>query len=165
MSARPERYESAVDRAIREAQERGEFDNLPGKGKPLPGLDTPVDELWWVRDYVRREGLTSEDLPPEPLRLRRQLEQLDDTVAELGSERTVREHVTALNRQIVRARIVADGPPVMLRRADVDEVVARWRARRASTRPPVAPPPAVTAPVDTARTRPWWRRRQRARPD
>lgn len=27
--------ESAVDKAIREAMERGEFDDLPGKGKPL----------------------------------------------------------------------------------------------------------------------------------
>ncbi|GLZ01820.1 hypothetical protein Acsp02_90710 [Actinoplanes sp. NBRC 103695] len=30
-------YESAVDRQLREAQERGEFDNLPGAGKPLRG--------------------------------------------------------------------------------------------------------------------------------
>jgi hypothetical protein len=28
-------WESAVDRQIREAQERGDFDNLPGTGKPL----------------------------------------------------------------------------------------------------------------------------------
>lgn len=31
------RYESVVDRQIRQARERGEFDNLPGMGKPLPG--------------------------------------------------------------------------------------------------------------------------------
>ena len=36
-----ERWESAVDRAIREAQRRGEFDDLPGHGKPLCLEDNP----------------------------------------------------------------------------------------------------------------------------
>src|SRR5947209_7840921 len=31
----PRQWESAVDKQIREAEERGEFDNLPGTGKPL----------------------------------------------------------------------------------------------------------------------------------
>jgi hypothetical protein len=31
----PRQWESAVDRQIREAQERGEFDQLPGAGQPL----------------------------------------------------------------------------------------------------------------------------------
>lgn len=39
-------WESAVDKAIREAQERGEFDNLPGKGKPLRWDDEHVPPEW-----------------------------------------------------------------------------------------------------------------------
>lgn len=31
--------ERPIDKMIREAMERGEFDNLPGKGKPLTHLD------------------------------------------------------------------------------------------------------------------------------
>jgi DnaJ family protein C protein 28 len=31
----PKNWESAVDQQIREAQEQGKFDNLPGQGKPL----------------------------------------------------------------------------------------------------------------------------------
>jgi predicted flavoprotein YhiN len=42
-----------IDRQIREARERGEFDNLPGTGKPLPDLDKPYDENWWVRQKLR----------------------------------------------------------------------------------------------------------------
>ena len=38
-------YERPVDRAIREAAERGAFDNLPGSGKPLPDTG-PADDLW-----------------------------------------------------------------------------------------------------------------------
>jgi hypothetical protein len=35
------RYEDWIERQIREAQERGAFDDLPGAGKPIPGLDRP----------------------------------------------------------------------------------------------------------------------------
>jgi hypothetical protein len=145
-------YESAVEKAIREAQERGYFDNLPNSGKPLPGLDGPDDELWWVRNYVRREGLSGDEFLPESLLLRRQRERIDDAVAALRTEQAVRDHVDGLNRQIRRARIVSSGPPVVLRLADTDEVVARWRSRQPS--PTTGQPP----PEQPPRRRPWWRR-------
>lgn len=55
-----EPYETPVDEAIREARERGEFDNLPGAEKPLPSLGDMDDPDWWVKAYAVREGL---DLP------------------------------------------------------------------------------------------------------
>ena len=56
-----------IDDQIRDAQERGEFDDLPGKGKPLQGLDGPQDELWWVKQWLAREGVS---YLPTPLALR-----------------------------------------------------------------------------------------------
>ncbi len=50
----PERFESHVDRLIREAMERGEFDDLPGTGRPIPGTGTNDDELWWIRRWLKR---------------------------------------------------------------------------------------------------------------
>lgn len=49
-----EPHESFVERAIREAIERGEFDELPGIGKPIPGAGTPDTEGWWIRRWVQR---------------------------------------------------------------------------------------------------------------
>jgi hypothetical protein len=46
-----------TEKLIHAAQERGEFENLPGAGKPIPGLDEPYDEHWWVRKWMAREGL------------------------------------------------------------------------------------------------------------
>jgi DnaJ family protein C protein 28 len=37
----PRNWESWIDQQIREAQERGEFDNLPGKGQPLDLTSNP----------------------------------------------------------------------------------------------------------------------------
>jgi hypothetical protein len=47
-------YETLPERLIREAMEAGEFDDLPGAGQPLPGAGVPDDELWWVRDWLKR---------------------------------------------------------------------------------------------------------------
>ena len=125
-------YESAVDRLLREAQERGEFDNLPGAGKPLPGAGGEYVEDWWVRDWLQREGATDGVLPPT-LALRRDREDLDRRVDRLRDERAVRDYVAVLNDQIRKARIgLMDGPPTLLPPVDADDVVRGWRERRVS---------------------------------
>ena len=43
-----------IDEVILAAQERGEFDDLPGTGKPLPCAGKKDDDLWWVRSWVQR---------------------------------------------------------------------------------------------------------------
>jgi hypothetical protein len=48
---------SWLERTIREAAERGEFDDLEGSGKPLDILDEPYDPNWWVKRWVEREGI------------------------------------------------------------------------------------------------------------
>jgi hypothetical protein len=53
-------YETLPERLIREAIEGGEFDELPGRGRPLPGAGQPDDELWWVRAWLRRTGPQAE---------------------------------------------------------------------------------------------------------
>ncbi len=46
--------ESTADRLIREAIESGDFDDLPGVGKPIPGAGQHDDEGWWIREWVKR---------------------------------------------------------------------------------------------------------------
>jgi hypothetical protein len=46
--------ETTADRIIREAMEAGEFDDLPGLGKPIPGGGNVDDDLWWVRSWMER---------------------------------------------------------------------------------------------------------------
>jgi hypothetical protein len=49
--------ERVAENRIREAIEEGKFDDLPGYGKPIADIDEPYDPLWWVKKWVRREGL------------------------------------------------------------------------------------------------------------
>lgn len=44
-----------AENRIREAMEAGEFDDLPGLGKPIPDIDEPYDPQWWVKQWFRRE--------------------------------------------------------------------------------------------------------------
>jgi hypothetical protein len=125
-------YESSIDRQLREAQERGDFDNLPGTGKPLPDSGQEYAEDWWVQDWLRREGAGGSVLPPT-LQMRREIEDLERLVDTRHTEDAVREIVTRLNEQIRKARVgLLDGPPVLLRPFDADEVVRGWRERRAT---------------------------------
>jgi len=125
-------YESSIDRQLREAAERGEFENLPGLGKPLPGHGKDYDEDWWVKDWLEREGATAGVVPPT-LALRRESEDLEEKVDRLPTEREVRDYVTDLNERLHKARVgLMDGPPVVLPPFDADRVVAEWRARRSA---------------------------------
>ncbi len=144
--------ESWVDKQIREATERGEFDDLPGAGKPIPNLDKASDELWWIREKMRREGVETDALLPTPLRLRKEIDQLPDTVGKLASEQAVRDVVAKLNRRILDWIRTPSGPPVIITPVDVDDVVAQWHESR---RPPERAPEPEPRPKPRRR---WWRR-------
>jgi hypothetical protein len=125
-------YESSIDRQLREAAERGEFDNLPGTGRPLSDHGREYDDDWWVKDWLRREGATAGVIPPT-LALRREVDDLDAIVDRLPTERQVRDRVAEVNDRIRKARLGRmDGPPTLLPPLDADRVVAGWRTRRQS---------------------------------
>jgi Domain of unknown function (DUF1992) len=46
-----------VEAQIRAAQARGDFDDLPGKGKPLK-LPEVYDPNWWIKSCVERGAST-----------------------------------------------------------------------------------------------------------
>ena len=120
------RYESWVERQVREAIERGEFDNLPGAGRPLPGINGREDDNWWVKSLLEREQLP---MPlPTSLALRREVADLPQTLADVPDERTVRDIIEDLNRRIRDShRRRVDGPPIVVKPVDVEQTVTDWR--------------------------------------
>ncbi|MFF3854577.1 DUF1992 domain-containing protein [Micromonospora sp. NPDC002575] len=153
-----DRWEAAAEAQIRTAQERGEFDNLPGAGKPLPGRGTPYDESWWIKSFLEREKLPSDLLLPTPLLLRRKIERVPDEVRDLPTEAAVRAYVADLNREIVAWLRNPTGPQVVVRPANADEVVAGWRADRERAAAVAAARPQPPPPRPRSRWRPWHRR-------
>jgi|SRR6266446_2289080 len=114
-------FESWIEQQIREAQEKGVFDHLPGAGKPLPDLDDPPDPTWWVKRKLRDEKLS---LLPDALQIRVDLER----ALEARTEPELRDALMDLNQRIGRLNSrVTDGPPTTLAPVDVEDVVRRWR--------------------------------------
>ena len=126
-----EYHESWIDRQIREAQERGAFDNLEGAGKPLKSINGRDDPDWWVRGLMERENISHSELLPAGIRIRREIEDLPETLADAQSERDVRALIGDLNDRIRDARKPRPTePPAFIATVDVDEAVAQWRAGR-----------------------------------
>src|SRR5215469_14556971 len=75
----PRQWESAIDKQIREAEERGDFDNLPGRGRPLR-LESWDDEWGLAYHVLKQAGETlpwislGRDIEAAETRLRRLLD-------------------------------------------------------------------------------------------
>ncbi|MBM9475975.1 DUF1992 domain-containing protein [Nakamurella flavida] len=143
-----------MDGVLRDAAARGAFDDLPGAGKPLPPAPPGRhDENWWIKQFAERENVPGSEFLPEALRIRKEVETLDERMASRISEDAVRRELTDLDRRI-RTEILLPtsaflcGPPL-----DIEAVLARWREARA-----IRPPVTRTEPAPPAPRRGGWRR-------
>jgi hypothetical protein len=122
--------ESWADHIIRQARERGEFEALPGYGKPLKDIDVD-DALWWVKALIQRENIEV-PLPPT-LAVRKARDDALAQIAQAHDEAVVRAVVEELNAAIRDVnRKATEGPPSSVMVLDVEEVVASWARQRAA---------------------------------
>ena len=148
-----------VEISIQQAMRRGDFDNLPGTGKPIPGLTAPYDPDWWIRQKIEREKITG--LGPPALTLRTENAELDGRIDATNTEQRVRELLDDFNARVITARRqLQGGPPVVTPTRDIDAEVERWRERRAARHAEAEARREREAAELAAMT---WRERRRAR--
>lgn len=91
-------FDRIVDEIIREAMEAGEFDNLPGKGKPINHdeyFSLPADRR------LGYSALKSAGFVPEEVALLKEIEGLAEGIRTGGDEATV----SRLKRKLRDARL------------------------------------------------------------
>ena len=143
-------FETWVESQIARSMARGEFDGLPGAGKPLrlpTGDDSMVD---WVVAKARQENIDLFGMLPPGLALRKEREDLPRRAAGLPTEDAVRalaEDYDTRVRAFWRRPQESRWSPVP-GLADVEALVDGWRRAR-----PPAPEPRVVPPVTPARRR------------
>src|SRR6201991_3654456 len=116
-----------VELQVRQAMARGDFENLPGAGKPLR-LPDRHDPDWWVKQLIERENI---HVAPPAIALRREDAELDATIDREAREEGVRRLVDDFNHRVVEARRqLTGGPPVITKTRDPDAEVEAWRERR-----------------------------------
>jgi hypothetical protein len=156
-AARVQHQTRWVDLQIQQAMERGDFDDLPGFGKPIAGLGHDHDPDWWVKKLVEREQITGV-LPPA-LQVRKDDAELDDRLDRISAEQEVRREVEEFNARVRKAMYQPlGGPPMITRQRDIEVEVEAWRARRAERRAAQAQQLAELR-AERRRSRRWFGRR------
>jgi hypothetical protein len=131
-AARIQQQQTWVDLQVRRAMERGDFDDLPGAGKPIEDLGRAHDPDWWLKRFVERERIVV--LPPS-VQLRKDDAELDGRLDRLATEKEVRREVEDFNERVIAARYrLPEGPPLITMPRDVEETVNAWRERRTTAR-------------------------------
>jgi len=134
---------AAAEVAIQQAMRRGDFENLPGAGKPLPGIgvDGRHDPDWWMRRKIEREQLRG--IGPVAYTLRTEDAGFDEKLDALHRPGEVRAAVEDFNTRVIEARRqLLGGPPVVTQLRDPDAEVAAWEQRRAARWAAAEPHPA-----------------------
>jgi hypothetical protein len=112
---------------------RGDFDDLPGAGKPIKSLGTQHDPDWWIKQLVEREKISGV-LPPA-LQLRKDDAELDARLDRHTAESEVRRILEEFNARVMKARYTpVDGPPLVTQPREVEAAVDAWRERREARR-------------------------------
>lgn len=112
-------YVDPIEEQVQEAIARGDFDDLPGAGRPLRLRDTRPG--WWAR---RKAGqIRAQELRED---LARRVRRLEDGLWVLEDEDSVRRQVEAINRQIdaINSRLAPDDP---LERLEAERLIRTWR--------------------------------------
>ena len=92
-------WHSLIDEKIRQAQERGEFDNLPGAGKPLVLDDNPyAGDRAMAYNFLKSHGMA-----PREIELGREIDQVMAQAAALLQE-LQRKHAVLAHKRLVLPR-------------------------------------------------------------
>lgn len=124
----PELRRSLVERRIQEAMERGDFDNLPGAGKPLHIDEPPVlnSDLWWALKILKQANFV-----PDEIRWRKQIDELRVRMHAAQNEQELRRIVREMNTLIMKLNTMGTNRiPTTLTTFNEEKVVAEWRARQ-----------------------------------
>ena len=103
-------YLRIVEQRIQEALARGDFDELPGKGKPIPVEDDSMvpDELRLAYKILKNAGC----LPPE-LESRKEIRQMEDLLADIPDEKERYKLMKKINFQILKLNMSGKGSPLL----------------------------------------------------
>jgi hypothetical protein len=103
-------YEKIVEQRIKEAMEKGEFDDLPGKGKPIPiEDDSQVPEDLRLAYKLLKNA---DCLPPELLE-KKEIRQMEDMLARVPDEKERYKLIKRINFKIMKLNVMGKKSPLL----------------------------------------------------
>ena len=103
-------YEKIVEQRIKEAMEKGEFENLPGKGKPIPLEDDShvPEDLRLAYKLLKN----ADCLPPELLE-KKEILQMEDMLAAIPDEKERYKLIKKINFKIMKLNVMGRKSPLL----------------------------------------------------
>jgi hypothetical protein len=103
-------YLRIIEQRILEAQERGEFDNLPGHGKPLDleGDSNVPEDL-----RLAYKILKNADCLPQELQEKKEIRQMEDLLASLPDEKERYKLIKKINFKIMKLNMMGRKSPLL----------------------------------------------------
>ena len=103
-------YLKIVEKRIKEAQENGEFDNLPGRGEPLElSDDSHVPEDLRLAYKILKNANC---LPPE-LEEKKEIRQMEDLLADIPDEKERYKLIKKINYKIMKLNMTRNTSPLL----------------------------------------------------
>jgi hypothetical protein len=98
-----------IERKIKEAQEKGEFDNLPGRGEPLQ-----LDDDSGVPEDLRLayKILKNADCLPPEIELKKEIRQMEDMLADIPDEKERYRLIKKINLKITKLNMMGRKSPL-----------------------------------------------------
>jgi hypothetical protein len=103
-------FQKIIEERILEAQKRGDFDDLPGRGKPLVYEDDShvPEELRLAYKILKNAGC----VPPE-LELKKEILKLEDLMAGIPDEREKYRLMQRINYRVMKLNMMQHKSPLM----------------------------------------------------
>ena len=103
-------FQKIIESRIKEAQQKGEFDSLPGRGEPLAMEDDshiPPD-LRLPYKILKNAGC----IPPE-LQLKKDIRQMEDMLDSIPDEKEKYRLIKKINYQIMKLNMMGKKSPLL----------------------------------------------------
>jgi hypothetical protein len=103
-------FQKIIERRIQEAQNRGEFNDLPGRGEPLQMEDdSGVPEDLRLAYKILKNA---DCLPPE-LQLKKEIRQMEDLLDGIPDEKEKYRQIKKINYKIMQLNMMGKKSPLM----------------------------------------------------
>jgi hypothetical protein len=103
-------YQKIIEQKIQEAVNKGEFDNLPGRGKPLNLEDESriPEDLRLAYKVLKNANC----LPPE-IELRKEIRQMEDMLENIPDEKEKYRQIKKINLKIMKLNMMGHTSPLL----------------------------------------------------
>lgn len=109
-------FQKIIEKRIKEAQKRGEFDDLPGSGQPINiEDDSHIPEDLRLAYKILKNA---DCLPPE-LELKREIRQMEDMLENIPDEKEKYRQIKRINYKILQLNMMGRGSSPLLEESEV----------------------------------------------